>query len=416
MKNAKNSHFHQKQVKTLQNRGCTFSELTIAFFVMDNSIMSLLFSDVNFYKEGFKMTQKVLVLPGDGIGKEIVAEAVKVIDALKADHGLDIELTYGDIGGAAYDVDGHPYPPATQKLAKEADAILLGAVGGYQYDDLPRDLRPERGLLGIRADLELFSNLRPAILMEELADASSLKAEVVAGLDIMIVRELTGGIYFGEPRGIRTLENGEKQGYNTLVYKESEIERIAHSAFKIAMKRDKRLCSVGKANVLEVMELWAEVVERVGKEYPEVELSHMYVDNAAMQLVKEPKQFDVMVTGNMFGDILSDAAAMLTGSIGMLPSASLDKNGKGMYEPIHGSAPDIEGKNIANPLATITSVSMMLKYSLGNTELADKIDAAVKTVIQQGLRTADIYVNGVAGTKLVSTSEIGDAVVTALKN
>ena len=361
------------------------------------------------------MTQKVLVLPGDGIGKEIVAEAVKVIDVLKADHGLDLELTYGDIGGAAYDADGHPYPPATQKLAKEADAILLGAVGGYQYDDLPRDLRPERGLLGIRADLGLFSNLRPAILMEELADASSLKAEVVAGLDIMIVRELTGGIYFGEPRGIRTLENGEKQGYNTLVYKESEIERIAHSAFKIAMKRDKRLCSVGKANVLEVMELWAEVVERVGKEYPEVELSHMYVDNAAMQLVKEPKQFDVMVTGNMFGDILSDAAAMLTGSIGMLPSASLDKNGKGMYEPIHGSAPDIEGKNLANPLATITSVSMMLKYSLGNTALADKVDAAVKTVIQQGFRTADIYVDGVAGTTLVGTSEIGDAVVAALQ-
>ncbi len=362
------------------------------------------------------MTQKVLVLPGDGIGKEIVAEAVKVIDVLKADHGLDLELTYGDIGGAAYDADGHPYPPATQKLAKEADAILLGAVGGYQYDDLPRDLRPERGLLGIRADLELFSNLRPAILMEELADASSLKAEVVAGLDIMIVRELTGGIYFGEPRGIRTLDNGEKQGYNTLVYKESEIERIAHSAFKIAMKRDKRLCSVGKANVLEVMELWAEVVERVGKEYPEVELSHMYVDNAAMQLVKAPKQFDVMVTGNMFGDILSDAAAMLTGSIGMLPSASLDKNGKGMYEPIHGSAPDIEGKNLANPLATITSVSMMLKYSLGNTALADKVDAAVTTVIQQGFRTADIYVDGVAGTTLVGTSEIGDAVVAALQN
>lgn len=361
------------------------------------------------------MTQKVLVLPGDGIGKEIVAEAVKVIDVLKADHGLDLELTYGDIGGAAYDADGHPYPPATQALAKEADAILLGAVGGYQYDDLPRDVRPERGLLGIRADLELFSNLRPAILMEELADASSLKAEVVAGLDIMIVRELTGGIYFGEPRGIRTLDNGEKQGYNTLVYKESEIERIAHSAFKIAMKRDKRLCSVGKANVLEVMELWAEVVERVGKEYPEVELSHMYVDNAAMQLVKAPKQFDVMVTGNMFGDILSDAAAMLTGSIGMLPSASLDKNGKGMYEPIHGSAPDIAGKNMANPLATIMSVSMMLKYSLGNTALAGKIDAAVKTVIQQGLRTADIYVEGVAGTRLVSTSEIGDAVVVALK-
>jgi len=361
------------------------------------------------------MTQKILILPGDGIGKEIVAEAVKVIDVLKTDFGLDVELTYGDIGGAAYDADGHPYPPATQTLAKEADAILLGAVGGYQYDDLPRDVRPERGLLGIRADLELFSNLRPAILNEELADASSLKAEVVAGLDIMIVRELTGGIYFGEPRGIRTLEDGEKQGYNTLVYKESEIERIAHSAFKIAMKRDKRLCSVGKANVLEVMELWHDVVERVGKEYPEVELSHMYVDNAAMQLVKEPKQFDVMVTGNMFGDILSDAAAMLTGSIGMLPSASLDKNGKGMYEPIHGSAPDIAGQNIANPLATIMSVSMMLLYSLNREDMAERIDAAVELVLQQGLRTADIFVEGVEGTQLVSTSEMGDAVVVALK-
>lgn len=362
-----------------------------------------------------KETQKILVLPGDGIGKEIVAEAIKVIDVLKADFGLDVEITNGLIGGAAYDAEENPYPPSTQAQAKEADAILLGAVGGYQYDDLPRDLRPERGLLGIRADLGLFSNLRPAILNEELADASSLKAEVVAGLDIMIVRELTGGIYFGEPRGIRTLENGEKQGYNTLVYKESEIERIAHSAFKIAMQRDKRLCSVGKSNVLEVMELWDEVVERVGKEYPEVELSHMYVDNAAMQLVKEPKQFDVMVTGNMFGDILSDAAAMLTGSIGMLPSASLDKNGKGMYEPIHGSAPDIEGKNIANPLATITSVSMMLRYSLGQEALAKKIDNAVESVLKQGLRTADIYVEGAAGTTLVSTSEIGDAVVVALK-
>jgi len=362
------------------------------------------------------MTQNVLILPGDGIGKEIVAEAVKVLDVLKADFALDIDITNGNIGGAAYDADGHPYPPATQALAKEADAILLGAVGGYQYDALPRELRPERGLLGIRADLELFSNLRPAILNEELADASSLKPEVVAGLDIMIVRELTGGIYFGEPRGIRTLENGEKQGYNTLIYKESEIERIAHSAFKIAMKRDKRLCSVGKSNVLEVMELWDEVVERVGKEYPEVELSHMYVDNAAMQLVKEPKQFDVMVTGNMFGDILSDAAAMLTGSIGMLPSASLDANGKGMYEPIHGSAPDIEGKNIANPLATIMSVSMMLRYSLGKEEMATKIDNAVESVLKQGLRTADIYVEDQAGTTLVSTSEMGDAVVNTLKN
>ena len=361
------------------------------------------------------MTQNILVLPGDGIGKEIIAEAIKVIDALKSDFGLDVEITNGLIGGAAYDAEGHPYPPSTQAQAKVADAILLGAVGGYQYDDLPRDVRPERGLLGIRADLQLFSNLRPAILNEELADASSLKAEVVAGLDIMIVRELTGGIYFGEPRGIRTLENGEKQGYNTLVYKESEIERIAHSAFKIAMKRDKRLCSVGKSNVLEVMELWDEVVERVGKEYPEVELSHMYVDNAAMQLVKAPKQFDVMVTGNMFGDILSDAAAMLTGSIGMLPSASLDKKGKGMYEPIHGSAPDIEGKNLANPLATIMSVSMMLRYSLNQESLAQKIDSAVENVLKQGLRTADIYVEGVAATNKVTTSEMGDAVVSALK-
>ncbi len=361
------------------------------------------------------MAQTVLVLPGDGIGKEIIAEALKVIDTLKTDFGLDVEITRGEIGGAAYDVDGHPYPPATQTLAKEADAILLGAVGGYQYDDLPRDVRPERGLLGIRADLDLFSNLRPAILNEELADASSLRPEIVAGLDMMIVRELTGGIYFGEPRGIRTLENGEKQGYNTLIYKESEIERIAHSAFKIAMKRGKRLCSVDKANVLEVMELWHEVVDRVAKEYPEVEVTHMYVDNASMQLVKAPKQFDVMVTGNMFGDILSDTAAMLTGSIGMLPSASLDANGKGMYEPIHGSAPDIEGQNIANPLATIMSVSMMLRYSLNQEEMAAKIDDAVETVLKKGLRTADIYVDGKAGTQKVSTSEMGDAVVAALK-
>ena len=365
------------------------------------------------------MTQNILVLPGDGIGKEIIAEAIKVIEVLKSDFALDVAITEGLIGGAAYDAEGHPYPPSTQAQAKVADAILLGAVGGYEYDKLPRDVRPERGLLGIRADLELFSNLRPAILNKELADASSLKAEVVAGLDIMIVRELTGGIYFGEPRGIRTLNEGtdkeEKQGYNTLVYKESEIERIAHSAFKIAMKRDKRLCSVGKSNVLEVMELWDEVVERVGKEYPEVELSHMYVDNAAMQLVKAPKQFDVMVTGNMFGDILSDAAAMLTGSIGMLPSASLDKNGKGMYEPIHGSAPDIAGKNIANPLATIMSVSMMLRYSLDQSGMAEKIDNAVESVLKQGLRTADIYVEDQAGTVKVSTSEMGDAVIAAIK-
>ncbi len=361
------------------------------------------------------MTQNILVLPGDGIGKEIIAEAIKVIEVLKADFDLDVELSHGLIGGAAYDEYKHPYPEETKKLAHDADAILLGAVGGYEYEALPRDLRPERGLLGIRADLELFSNLRPAILNEELADASSLKPEVVSGLDIMIVRELTGGIYFGEPRGIRVLENGEKQGYNTLVYQESEIERIAHSAFKIAMKRDKRLCSVDKANVLEVMELWHEVVERVGKEYPEVELSHMYVDNAAMQLVKEPKQFDVMVTGNMFGDILSDAAAMLTGSIGMLPSASLDVKGKGMYEPIHGSAPDIAGQGLANPLATILSVSMMLRYSLNQADLADTIDSAVEAVLKEGLRTQDIFVEGDAKVTKVSTAEMGDAVVSALK-
>ena len=358
------------------------------------------------------MTQKILVLPGDGIGKEIVAEAVKVIDVLTADFGLDVELEYGEIGGAAYDKLGHPYPEDTKKKAATADAILLGAVGGYEYEELPRELRPERGLLAIRADLDLFSNLRPAILNETLADASSLRPDVVAGLDIMIVRELTGGIYFGQPRAIEADESGERFAYNTMVYKESEIERIAYSAFKVAMQRGKRLCSVDKANVLEVSELWREVVIRVSAEYPEVELSHMYVDNAAMQLVKEPKQFDVVVTGNLFGDILSDAAAMLTGSIGMLPSASLNASGMGMYEPIHGSAPDIAGQNIANPLATIMSVSMMLRYSLDNTALADKIDVAVEKVLEQGYRTADIFVDGM---QKVGTAEMGDAVVTALK-
>lgn len=355
--------------------------------------------------------KKILVLPGDGIGQEIIAEAKKVLDVLQSKHGLSIEIEEAFIGGAAYDEAGSPFPEQTKKLALEADAILLGAVGGPQYEDLPREMRPERGLLAIRSELELFSNLRPALLYDELANASSLKPEIVSGLDIMIVRELTGGIYFGEPRGIRTLENGEREGYNTMVYKESEIERIAHSAFAIAMKRDKRLCSVDKANVLEVSELWREVMIRVGKEYPEVELSHMYVDNAAMQLVKEPKQFDVMVTKNLFGDVLSDAAAMLTGSIGMLPSASLDKNGKGMYEPIHGSAPDIAGQGLANPLATILSISMMLRYSLDNSALADKVELAVKSVLKSGLRTVDIYESG---TSKVSTAEMGDAVVTEL--
>ena len=358
------------------------------------------------------MTHKIAILPGDGIGKEIVAEAVKVIDYLKINAGLDAEMTEGTIGGAGYDAEGKPLPDSTLALAKESDAILLGAVGGPEYEGLERDMRPERGLLAIRSELELFSNLRPAILYPQLADASSLKAEIVAGLDIMIVRELTGGIYFGQPREI-TEKDGERYAYNTAGYKESEIERIGRSAFEIAMKRDKRVCSVDKANVLEVSELWREVMENVAKDYPEVELSHMYVDNAAMQLVKWPKQFDVMVTSNLFGDVLSDAAAMLTGSIGMLPSASLDANGKGMYEPIHGSAPDIAGMGVANPLATILSVAMMLRYSLNEPALADKVEAAVGNVLDQNLRTPDIMSDGCVE---VNTMAMGDAVVEALKN
>jgi 3-isopropylmalate dehydrogenase len=357
------------------------------------------------------MTKKILVLPGDGIGPEIVAEAVKVLESLQANHGLEIELDHGLVGGAAYDAAGSPLPDETLEKAKGCDAILLGAVGGHKWESLDIAVRPEKGLLGLRANLELFSNLRPAILYPQLADASTLKPEVVSGLDIMIVRELTGGIYFGQPRGIRTLGNGEKQGFNTLIYKESEIERIGRSAFEIAMKRDKRVCSVDKANVLECTELWREVMDRVAKEYPEIELSHMYVDNAAMQLVRAPKQFDVMVTTNMFGDILSDCAAMLTGSIGMLPSASLDANGKGMYEPIHGSAPDIAGQAVANPIATILSVAMLLRYSLNQVAMADRIEAAVNSVLDDGLRTADIYTEG---SRKVSTNEMGDAIVAAL--
>ena len=356
------------------------------------------------------MTKKIAVLPGDGIGQEIIAEAVKVIEALKA-HGLDVEMEEGLVGGTAYDETGSPLPAETLKLAKESDAILLGAVGGYKWESLDIAVRPEKGLLGLRAELDLFANLRPAILYPQLADASTLKPEVVSGLDIMIVRELTGGIYFGQPRGVRTLDNGERQGYNTLIYKESEISRIAKVAFDIARKRDSRLCSVDKANVLECTELWREVVSDLGKENKDVELSHMYVDNAAMQLVRAPKQFDVMVTTNMFGDILSDCAAMLTGSIGMLPSASMDINNKGMYEPIHGSAPDIAGQNIANPLATILSVAMMLRYTLDDAANAERIEKAVNTVLDQGLRTADIYSDGM---KQVGTSEMGDAVVAAL--
>jgi len=358
------------------------------------------------------MTKRILVLPGDGIGPEIVAEAVKLLDVLAGEHGLDVELDEGLVGGAAYDAAGTPLPDATLDMAKEADAILLGAVGGVKWEALDIAVRPEKGLLGLRAGLGLFSNLRPAILYPQLADASTLKPEVVSGLDLMIVRELTGGIYFGQPRGVRTLDNGEKQGFNTLVYAEHEIERIVRSACDIAMKRGKRVCSVDKANVLECTELWREVAIRVVKaEYPEIELSHMYVDNAAMQLVRAPKQFDVMVTTNMFGDILSDCAAMLTGSIGMLPSASLNEKGQGMYEPIHGSAPDIAGQGVANPLATILSVAMMLRYSLDEPALADRIKAAVNQVLDDGLCTADIMSEGMTQ---VGTEQMGDAVVAAL--
>jgi len=357
------------------------------------------------------MSKRILVLPGDGIGPEIVAEAVKVLDKL-AGEGLDVELDEGLVGGAAYDALGVPLPEATLDMAKEADAVLLGAVGGPKWEPLDIAVRPEKGLLGLRAALGLFSNLRPAILYPQLAGASSLRPEIVSGLDIMIVRELTGGIYFGQPRGVRTLENGERQGFNTLVYAEHEIERIVRSACDIAMKRGRRLCSVDKANVLECTELWREVAIRVVEnEYPEIELSHMYVDNAAMQLVKWPKQFDVMVTTNMFGDILSDAAAMLTGSIGMLPSASLNEKGQGMYEPIHGSAPDIAGKGVANPLATILSVSMMLRYSLDEGEMADRIERAVTQVLDSGLRTPDIMSEGMTE---VGCESMGDAVIAAL--
>ena len=358
------------------------------------------------------MAKKIAVLPGDGIGPEIVNEAIKVLQFLNTDMNLDLVFENALVGGAAYDAFGTPLPQTTLNLCKHADAVLLGTVGGPQWEALPHAIRPERGLLGIRSELNLFSNLRPAILYPQLAEASTLKPEAVSGLDIMIVRELTGGIYFGQPRGVRTLENGEQQGFNTLIYNESEIRRIAHSAFKTAQKRRRKLCSVDKANVLECTELWRQVLSEVGKQYPDVQLSHMYVDNAAMQLVRSPKQFDVIVTTNMFGDILSDIAAMLTCSIGMLPSASLDANGKGMYEPIHGSAPDIAGKGIANPLATILSVAMMLRYTFNQSDAAKRVETAVNVALDTQIRTTDIYSEGM--TK-VSTSEMGNAVVNALK-
>ncbi len=357
------------------------------------------------------MTRKILLLGGDGIGPEIVAQAKKVIDALVASGDLQVDLEEGLFGGAGYEATGSPLPDETLAKAKEADAILMGSIGGPQWDQIDRPLRPERGLLRLRQELGVFANLRPAIMYPQLAAASSLKPEVVENLDIMILRELTGGIYFGEPRGIRVGEGNEREGFNTLIYSESEIERICRAGFEIAMKRSRRLCSVDKANVLETSELWREVCESIAPSYPEVELSHMYVDNAAMQLVRAPKQFDVLVTTNMFGDILSDLASMMTGSIGMLPSASLDSTGKGLYEPVHGSAPDIAGQGVANPLATILSLGMLLRYSFGEGALADRIDRAVGSVLEQGLRTPDIHTEGQT---LIGTEGMGDAVVAAL--
>ncbi len=355
---------------------------------------------------------KIAILPGDGIGTEIVAEAVKVLNAL----GLAFESETALVGGAAYEAFGHPLPDATLKLAKEADAILFGAVGDWKYDQLDRPLRPEQAILGLRKNLALFANFRPAICYEQLVDASSLRPELVAGLDILIIRELTGDIYFGQPRGRRIAVDGHfpgaEEAFDTMRYSRPEIERIAHVAFQAARKRDKRVTSVDKAHVLETFQLWKDVVSEIGLQYPDVALDHMYVDNAAMQLVKAPKKFDVIVTGNMFGDILSDAAAMLTGSIGMLPSASLNAKNQGLYEPSHGSAPDIAGKGVANPLATILSAAMMLRFSLNQADAADRIESAVKAVLALGLRTVDI---ASAGTTRVSTREMGDAVVKALK-
>lgn len=357
------------------------------------------------------MTHNIAVLPGDGIGPEIIEQAVRVLGALD----LSLDIKQEPVGGAAFDKFEHPLPPATLDLARNSHAVLFGAVGDWKYDSLPREFRPEQAILGLRKALGLFANLRPAILYPELASASSLKPEIVSGLDILIIRELTGDIYFGTPRGVRTAEDGvfagEREGYDTMRYADTEVRRIARIGFESARKRGKKLCSVDKANVLETSQFWRDIVIEVSREYPDVELSHMYVDNAAMQLVRAPRQFDVIVTGNLFGDILSDEAAMLTGSIGMLPSASLNSSGQGLYEPSHGSAPDIAGQGIANPLATILSAAMLLRYSLGLAPQADRVEAAVRKVLAQGLRTADIYE---AGTTKVSTSEMGDAVLKAL--
>ncbi len=356
--------------------------------------------------------KKILLLPGDGIGPEIVGEAVKVLSYLRDNRGLDIQMEEAPIGGSAIDACGQPLPEETVEKAREADAILLGAVGGPQWESLPIERRPEKGLLGLRSALGFFANLRPALLYPQLVEASTLRPEVVSGLDLLIVRELTGGIYFGHPRGVHVREDGQRVGVNTLIYTESEIRRIGRVAFEIARKRNRRVCSVDKANVLECTELWREEMTNLASRYEDVELTHLYVDNAAMQLIRAPKQFDVMVTTNLFGDILSDAAAMLTGSIGMLPSASLDELGKGLYEPIHGSAPDIAGKNLANPLATILSVAMMLRYTFEDSATADRIEQAVGQVLDRGLRTADILS---PGKRQVGTREMGDAVLAALE-
>ena len=353
---------------------------------------------------------KIALLPGDGVGPEIVAEAAKLLERLRRE-GLAVETETAPIGGAGYDAAQTPLPEATLRLAQSADAILLGAVGGPRYDALPRAVRPEQGILAIRKALGLFANLRPALLYPELAAVSSLKPEIVSGLDLMIVRELTGDVYFGTPRGRRRNADGEQEGFDTMLYAEHEIRRIARVALEIARKRGKKLCSVDKANVLDTSILWREVVVATAHEYPDVALSHMYVDNAAMQLVRDPRQFDVIVTGNLFGDILSDEASMLAGSIGMLPSASLDANGKGLYEPIHGSAPDIAGRNVANPLATILSLAMMFRYSLARADVAERIEAAVRRVLAQGKRTADIAARG---ERAIGTREMGDAVAAAL--
>ena len=358
------------------------------------------------------MSSKIAIIPGDGIGPEIMVQAKRVVDFLCQSAGLNLECEYAQLGGCAYEETGNPLPESTLQLAKESDAILFGAAGGPEWDNLPRELKPETALLRLRSELDVFANLRPAILFSALASASTLKDEVVAGLDMMIVRELTGGIYFGTPRGVETMDSGKRKGINTLVYEEGEIERIAHVAFQIARQRNRRVCSVDKANVLETTAFWREVVTSVGESYPDIELSHLLVDNAAMQLVREPKQFDVIVSTNMFGDILSDIAAMLTGSIGMLPSASLDAKQKGLYEPVHGTAPDIAGKNMANPTALILSLAMLLRYTLNEAEVANKVESAVEQVIENGLRTPDIYIEG---TVKAGTKEMGTAILNELQ-